>query len=148
MTFLNIATILCVGLMIGVELAVSAFINPVLNQLDDRAHLAAIRLFAAKLGFAMPSWYVLGFLLLCAETFLIRHQPQLPLLAAAVGLWAAVIVLTLVFLVPINNRMAQLASDTPARHALDEHGQWDAMHRIRVAALTTAMVLFLVAIHV
>jgi uncharacterized membrane protein len=146
-SLLNIPTILCIGLMIGVELAVSAFINPVLNQLDDRARLAGIRLFAAKLGFAMPFWYVLGFLLLLAETFLFRHQPQFPYLATAAGLWAAVIVLTLIFLVPINNRLAQLAPDASARPALEEHSRWDAMHRIRIAVLIIAMTLFLIAIH-
>jgi uncharacterized membrane protein len=147
-SLLNIAAILSIGLMVGTEFAVSAFINPVLNQLDDRAHLAAIRLFAAKLGFAMPFWYGLGLLFLLTETVLLRHQPQFPLLGAATALWAAVIVLTLLFLVPINNRMAQLAPDAPVREALAEHKKWDALHRLRVAALTTALVLLLVALHV
>ncbi|HEX4311473.1 MAG TPA: DUF1772 domain-containing protein [Acidobacteriaceae bacterium] len=146
-SFLDIATILIIGLMIGVEFAVSAFINPILSRLDDRAHLAAVRLFAARLGFAMPFWYSLGLLLLIAETILLRHQRQFPLLLTAVALWIAVIVLTLIFLVPINNRMAQLSPDVPAREAFREHGKWDAMHRVRVAVLIAAMVLFLVAIH-
>ena len=30
----NVATILCIGLLIGAELAVSAFINPVVWKLD------------------------------------------------------------------------------------------------------------------
>ena len=147
-SLLNIAAILSIGLMIGTEFTVSAFINPVLNKLDERARLAAISLFAAKLGFVMPFWYVLGFLFLLAETALLRHQPQLPLIAAAAVLWAAVIVLTLLFLVPIANRMAHLAPDAPAPAALAEQKKWDTMHRVRVAALTTAMVLFLIAIHV
>jgi uncharacterized membrane protein len=147
-SLLDIATILTIGLMIGVEFSVSVFINPVLGRLDDRAHLAAIRLFAARLGFAMPFWYCLGLLLLIAESILLRHQPQFPLLVAAVILWIAVIVFTLVFLVPINNRMTQLSPDTSAGEAFREHGKWDLMHRLRVAALTVAMVLFLIALHV
>jgi len=148
-SFLNIAAILCIGLMIGTEFSVSAFINPVLRKLDDRTRLAGIRLFAAKLGFAMPFWYALSLLFLIAETFLLRHQPQVSLLIAAIAIWAAVIVLTLLFLVPINNRLAQLAPDTSEpRKAFEQHATWDKMHRLRVAALTLAMVLFLVAIHV
>ncbi|MGC2301312.1 MAG: DUF1772 domain-containing protein [Acidobacteriaceae bacterium] len=146
--FLNLATTLCVGLMIGVELAVSAFINPILEKLDDRTRLTAIRLFAARLGAAMPVWYALSFVLLLAEAILLRHQPQFLLLALAVGIWAAVIILTLLFLVPINNKMTRLDSDAPPASALKEHAAWDAMHRLRVAALTAAMALFLVAIHV
>ena len=146
--FLGIATTLCIGLMIGTEFAVSAFINPVLEKLDDGTRLAVIRLFAAKLGFAMPFWYGLGLLLLLAEIVVFRHQPQLPLLGTAAGIWVATIVLTLVFLVPINNRMARLSPDSAPREALREHKKWDSMHRLRVGALTAAMVLFLVAVHV
>jgi uncharacterized membrane protein len=146
---LNIAAILCIGLMIGAEFAVSAFVNPVLRKLDDRTRLAVIRLFAAKLGFAMPFWYGLGFLLLLTETFLRRHQPQFTLLALSTGIWAAVIVLTLLFLVPINNRLAQLSPETAdAREALQQHARWDSMHRIRVAALMAAWVLFLLALQI
>jgi len=145
---LGIATTLCIGLMIGVELAVSAFINPVLGQLDPRARLAAIRLFAAKLGCAMPFWYVLSFLLLLAEAFFFRRAPQLPLLGAAAAIWAAVIVLTLVFLVPINNRMARLSPDAPVHETLQDHQRWDSLHRIRVVALATAMVLVLAALQI
>jgi uncharacterized membrane protein len=148
MLILNIATILSIGLMIGTEFAVSVFINPILSQLDDRARLASIRLFAAKLGFVMPFWYGLGLILLLAEAFLRRGQTGFPLLGGAAGIWAAVIVLTLLFLVPINNRMARLAPDAPTREALKDHGKWDAMHRVRVAALAAAMVLFLAGIHV
>ena len=146
--FLNLVTTLCIGLMIGTEFAVSAFINPILERLDDRTRLTAIRLFAARLGAAMPVWYSLSFVLLLTETFLLRHRPQFLLLALAVGIWASVIILTLLFLVPINNKMTRLDSDTPPAPALKEHAAWDAMHRLRVVALTTAMALFLVAIHV
>jgi uncharacterized membrane protein len=145
-SILAILTILCIGLMIGTEFAVSAFINPVLEKLDDRTRLAVVRLFAAKLGYVMPFWYVLCFLLLLAEVFLFRHQPQLPLLGAAAGIWVLVIVLTLLFLVPINNRIAKLSPDAPAATAFREHKTWDSMHRARVAALTVAMILFLIAI--
>jgi uncharacterized membrane protein len=147
-SLLNIATILSIGLMIGTEFAVSAFINPILNQLDARTRLAAFRLFGAKLGFVMPFWYGLGLLLLVAEAVVLRHQPGFLLLDAAVAIWALVIVLTLLFLVPINNRMVKLSPDAPVPEALAEHKKWDSMHRVRVAALITAMVLFLIGIHV
>lgn len=145
-SILPIVTTLCIGLMIGTEFAVSAFINPVVATLDDRTRLAVTRLFAAKLGFAMPFWYILSFLLLLAETFVLRHQPQLPLVASADAIWAAVIVLTLLFLVPINNRLAKLSPDDPASQALRDHKKWDFRHRFRVAALTLAMILFLIAV--
>jgi hypothetical protein len=45
MNLLNIATILCIGLLIGNEFAVSAFINPVVWKLDSGAQATAFRRF-------------------------------------------------------------------------------------------------------
>ena len=58
MSLLNLTTTMCMGLLIGVEFAVSAFLNPVLWRLDQPAQSAAIRLFARRLGTAMPFWYI------------------------------------------------------------------------------------------
>lgn len=144
---LNILTTVSIGLLIGTEFAVSAFINPILRRLDDRSQLALLQPFAARLGGAMPFWYVLSFVLLLAETVLLRHTPQVSWLIAASALWAFVIVFTLLFLVPINNRLIRPAPGTAPEQALREHDRWDLLHRVRVLALTTAMVAFLVAIH-
>jgi uncharacterized membrane protein len=142
---LNVVTVLCIGLMIGVEFAVSAFINPVLWKLEEGEQMQAIRLFAGRLGSVMPFWYALGFVLLLAETFVLRHQPQVIPAAFASGIWALVIVLTLLFLVPINNRLARMENSAAREEALREHHRWDARHRLRVMALIAAMVLLLIA---
>src|SRR5579863_2667881 len=105
---LDIVAIICIGLMIGTEFAVAVFINPILRKLGAREELRAIRLFAAKLGAAMPIWYVLSFLLLIAEAVLRRGETGYLMLIAAGAIWAAVIVLTILFLVPINNRLARV----------------------------------------
>ncbi|MGC1421539.1 MAG: DUF1772 domain-containing protein [Terracidiphilus sp.] len=143
---LDIATTVCIGLLIGTEFAVAAFINPILRKLGAREELRAIRLFAAKLGAAMPFWYGVSLLLLVAEAVMRHGENGYLLLIAACSIWTAVIVLTLVFLVPINNRLARVDPDAVVEPALKEHGRWDAMHRWRVATLTAAMVCFLVAV--
>jgi uncharacterized membrane protein len=140
---LVITAIVSIGLMVGTELAVSAFINPILWQLDQNASRQAVRLFARRLGTAMPFWYAGNFLLLVALFLLLRGQPGAALLSAAVGIWGAVIVLTLIFLVPINNRLARSDPDFPPGEAHRQHRRWDAMHRARIAALVAAFVLFL-----
>lgn len=146
MLILDITTIVCIGLMIGVEFCVSAFINPVLWKLESGAQLQTIRLFAAKLGFVMPFWYALGLVLLLAETFFRRHQPCVFLLGIASGIWALVIVLTLLFLVPINNRLARMEDSSAFNSARSDHRKWDTLHRFRVLALVTAMLLSLIVI--
>ena len=47
----DILTITSLGLLVGTEFAVSAFVNPVVWKLEDRAQAAAIALFAARLGY-------------------------------------------------------------------------------------------------
>jgi hypothetical protein len=143
--FLDIVTTVCVGLLIGTEFSVSAFVNPVLWKLDARAQSQAIGMFARLLGTVMPFWYGLSLLLLLAETAIHWHAAS-ALLSTASGIWAAVIVLTLLFLVPINNRMMHLDPGSFGDAARREHRKWDAMHRVRVLALSVAMVCFLIAV--
>jgi len=143
---LDVFTTVCIGLLIGTEFAVAVFINPILRKLGSREELRAIRLFAAKLGTAMPFWYGVSFLLLIAELVFRHREGGAMLLVAASAIWATVIILTILFLVPINNRLARIDLDAPAEPALKEHGRWDAMHRWRVASLTAAMICFLLAV--
>jgi uncharacterized membrane protein len=146
MSSLEIAAILCIGLLLGTEFAVSVFINPVVWQLDQRAQASAIRLFAARLGRAMPVWYALSLVFLIAETVVHRNQPGLALLIAACAIWAAVILLTLIFLVPINNRMMHLPTTNLPEQERQEHKKWDSRHRLRIAALSAAFLCFLLTI--
>jgi uncharacterized membrane protein len=57
-----------------------------------------------------------------------------------------VILLTLLFLVPINNRLARFGNTSAREKVQRDLRKWDALHRLRVLALTTAMVIFLAAV--
>lgn len=146
MSTFNIAITVSIGLLTGVELAVSVFVNPVLRMLDNRSQSEAIRLFARRLGAAMPFWYIASFLLLVAATVRHLHQPGVLLLAVATGIWVAVILLSVLWLVPINNRLARMDIGAFPEAAQQEHQRWDGLHRLRVAALAVAFVFFLSAI--
>jgi uncharacterized membrane protein len=139
MLFLNVLTILCTGLMIGNELTVSLFVNPVVWQLEDRSQAKALSLFAGILGKVMPFWYAWCLALVIAETYLLRHRPGLTLLLIAVVIWIAIIVYTVTTLVPINNRIARLGDGLPEGWR-QEHKRWDMYHRWRILSLVIAMV--------
>ncbi|MEA2543078.1 MAG: hypothetical protein QOH35_4444 [Acidobacteriaceae bacterium] len=139
MLFLDVLTILCTGLMIGNELAVSLFVNPVIWQLEDGSQAKALSLFAGILGKVMPFWYAWCLTLMIAETYLLRHRPGLTLLLIAVVIWIAIIVYTVTTLVPINNRIARLADALPEGWR-QEHKRWDTYHRWRILSLVIAMV--------
>ena len=135
MHLLDIITILCIGLMVGTELTVSLFINPIIWQLDEPAQAKALSLFARYLGKAMPIWYILSLVLLIAEAYLRRHQPALTPLLTAIIIWIAVILYTVTTLVPINNRIVALSTRWRS-----EHKRWDTLHRWRILLLTLAMI--------
>jgi uncharacterized membrane protein len=142
---LDIVTTMCIGLLIGTEFSVSVFINPVLRRLDEAAQARAVGMFAKRLGTSMPFWYAASLLLLITEAIVHRHEANEVLLVIASVIWAAVIIVTLIFMVPINNRMMQLQSDSFPPEAQREHQKWDMLHRLRVVALVAAMICWLVA---
>ena len=142
---LDIVTTGCIGLLIGTELAVSVFINPILWKLENEVQLTATRLFARRLGAAMPFWYAASLMLLVAEAVVRRHESGVAFVETACVIWAAIIILSIVFLVPINNRLAQIGGHSVAEVARQHHRRWDRLHRYRVAALGLSMFFFLVS---
>lgn len=143
MHVLDVVTILAVGLMIGNELAVSLFVNPVMWRLDNLSQTQALGMFARILGKAMPVWYAACLLLILMEAYVRRHQGGLDILLVAAVIWIVVILLTVVFLVPINNRIAAMSPEVFAASGKYEHRRWDTLHRWRVVVLTVAMVCLL-----
>ena len=141
MHILDLATILCAAFMTGNEIAVSLFVNPVIWQLDETSQAKALRLFAALGAKAMPFWYAASLVLMVIEACLRLHQPAFPWIAAAAALWIAIIVYTLLVLLPINNRIAALEIKALPAGWLQQHRKWDRHHRVRILLLVLAVVL-------
>ena len=141
MHLLNIITITSVGLMVGNELSVSAFVNPALRRLESGPQAQALSVLARSLGRAMPVWYGFCLALLALELFLHFHQPTLVPLLIAAALWAGAIVLSTSALVPINNRIASLNTEAPAPGWERDHRKWDTLHRIRILLLILALLI-------
>ncbi len=139
MHLLNIITITSAGLMVGNELAMSAFANPGLRHLESGPQAQALSVLARSLGRAMPVWYIFCLALLALESFLHLHQAALTPLLIAAALWVGAIVLSVSTLVPINNRIASLNTAAPAPGWERDHRKWDALHRVRVLLLILAL---------
>jgi hypothetical protein len=127
------------GLSVGTEFTVSAFANPVVWKLEDRAQAGAIALFERD---SVP--------LCLSGTRLIFCFSSLKSLVGGTNLSSFCLLLprafdvfTVVFLVPINNRMARLSSDSLSETARREHKKWDALHRLRAVAVGVALICFL-----
>jgi len=142
MPLLDLITILCVGLMTGNELAVSAFFNPAVAKLQATSRAEALSLLARSLGTVMPVWYAICLILLIAEVYMRRHTSQVYLLQVSLAIWILTIAFTVTTLVPINNRIVKLDPNSLSQNWQNEHRRWDRLHRLRVMMLTIATALF------
>jgi len=141
---LNAVAVVITGPMVGVELSVAAFFNPLVARLPDDAFRAARGRSARVLGAVMPFWYVGSLLVLAVAA--VRGWPATSgwLCAIATGLMAAVVLLTVTMLVPINNRIAKWPSTGELSRELA--ARWDRRHRVRVILLLAVFVLLALAV--
>ncbi|TDQ46999.1 putative membrane protein [Actinomycetospora succinea] len=143
---LGVLTVVVVGLMVGVELAVAVFVNPIFDRLPADGGPAARSDGARVLGRAMPFWYIGGLALAVVWAVLAWGAPATPLVLVAVGLLVLSVVMSVTLLVPINDRVAAWAADgTPSDWRAQVH-RWDRWHHLRVAIIVAAFVLLVVAV--
>lgn len=137
MHVLNVATVVIVLSLVSVEFSVAAFINPAARRLDPEPRLQVLSRLAAVLGRVMPVWYPVSALLLAIQTWLSWHTPGRAVLLAATAIWILASLASILFLVPLNTRIAEGDADWQRIHRV-----WDRRHRARTAALAIAAVLF------
>lgn len=137
----HVAALFFVLLMVGSELSVAAFVDPSAWRLDTGPQSVMLSHFAAVLGKVMPFWYGAGLLVLAAETWLCRHTHDFSILLTATVLWFLATLGSILFLVPLNNRV--IAASPGWQEA---HRTWDGRHRVRVAVLAVATLLFTYAL--
>lgn len=132
----NTATVFIVLTLVGVEFSVFAFVNPAAWRLAPEPQLQLLSRLALVLGKVMPIWYPVCAVLLGIETWLHWHTLGVHLLLAADALWILASVGGILFLVPLNHRIA--AGDAEWRPI---SRVWDRRHRVRTAVLATAAIL-------
>lgn len=144
---LEVVSIAVAGTMVGNELAVAVFVHPRLSRLDDASHVRAVQPLAAVLGAVMPFWYALTLAGALLVAFVARpagtsgHGGAL----AAAGLFAAMIVYTVLLPVPINNQVACWKPEALPANWRELRRRWDRLHAFRVAVLAVAFLLLVAA---
>ena len=131
MHLFNMASLFIVLTLVGVELSVSAFVNPAASRLQPEAQGVVLGRFALVLGKVMPVWYPVSAVLFAIQTWLGWHAPGRAILLVADAIWLLVLVASVLFLVPLNTRIAEGAADWQRLHRI-----WDGRHRVRVVALS------------
>ena len=130
-----IVALVLTGPLVGVELGVAAFTNPLVSKLPDDAYRVFRSGGSRLLGALMPFWYIGTLLVLIAGAVLSRNV----LAIAAVALMGAALLLSVTVLVPINNRIGAWQSNDDVNR--DVANRWDRLHRVRVGVLVAMFVL-------
>lgn len=143
---LEACTIVIVGLMVGVECSVAFVLKPILDGLPDDSNQRGRSHGGRMLGAVMPVWYIgsLALVALCAIARWSHHGTGLVVTAGALLILS--VVMSLLLLVPINNRGKTWTPDNRPADWKQQLNRWNRFHYVRVAVIIAAFTLLVAAL--
>ncbi|MFE2533602.1 anthrone oxygenase family protein [Streptomyces sp. NPDC059371] len=143
---LEVFTTVVVGVMVGVEFSVAFFVNPILSGLPGDNGLRGRTHGARLLGAVMPFWYIgsLALSVVWAVAGWGHHGAGLVVTAAALLILS--VVMSILLLVPINNRVKTWTTDGLPADWKQQMNHWDRFHYVRVAIIIAAFTLLAAAL--
>ena len=142
---LVIVTIVLVGLMVGVEFSVAAFVDPIFSRLPGTTGIAARSDGARVLGRVMPFWYIGSVILAVSWAALTWGHPRAQTVTVAVALLLVSVIMSVTLLVPINSRVARWSVEGTPADWQQQVGRWNGFHYARVGLIVAAFVLLVLA---
>ncbi|WP_338700359.1 DUF1772 domain-containing protein [Streptomyces sp. Q6] len=143
---LEIVTTVVVGLMVGVELAVAFVMNPILNALPEDSSQLGHAHGGRMMGALMPFWYI-GSLVLVAVWAVTGWDPHGTGLVVGGGVLLAVsVIMSVLLLVPINNRNKTWTPENRPADWKQQVQRWNRYHYVRVAVIVAAFTLLVAAL--
>ncbi|MET7436277.1 DUF1772 domain-containing protein [Streptomyces sp. NPDC004082] len=135
---LEVVTTVVVGVMVGVEFSVAFVINPILNALPEDSGQLGRAHGGRMLGAVMPVWYIGSLVLAALWAFAGWDRPGTSLVVVAAGLLVLSVVMSLLLLVPINNRGKTWTPESRPDDWKEQMNRWDRWHYVRVAVIIAA----------
>ena len=143
---LGVVTTVVVGLMVGVEFSVAFIMNRILNALpEDSAQLGRAH-GGRMLGAVMPVWYIGSLVLVGIWAVTGWHHHGTGLVIAACALLLVSVIMSILLLVPINNRGKTWTPDNRPADWKQQMNRWDRFHYVRVAVIIAAFALLAAAL--
>ncbi|MFE6509623.1 anthrone oxygenase family protein [Nocardioides sp. NPDC057767] len=143
---LEVVTTVVVGVMVGVEFSVAFVLNRILNALPEESSQLGHAHGGRMLGTVMPVWYISSLVLVSIWTIAGWQHDGTALVITAGALLILSVVMSVLLLVPINNRNK---SWTPENRPEDWKAQlslWERWHYLRVAVIVAAFTLLAAAL--
>ncbi|PSM44644.1 DUF1772 domain-containing protein [Streptomyces dioscori] len=143
---LEVFTTVVVGLMVGVEFSVAFVMNPILDALPEDSRQLGHAHGGRMLGALMPFWYVGSLVLSALWAITGWHEHGAGLVVIAAVLLILSVVMSLLLLVPINNRNRTWTPENRPDDWQEQLNRWLRFHYIRVAVIIAAFTLLVAAL--
>ncbi|MFC5908689.1 anthrone oxygenase family protein [Streptacidiphilus monticola] len=142
----EVVTTVVVGVMVGVEFSVLFVINPILKALPGDAGQLGHAHGGRMLGAVMPFWYIGSVVLSAVWAVTGWHHHGTGLVVAAAGLLILSVVMSILLLVPINNRNKTWTPENRPEDWKEQLDRWLAYHYVRFAVIIAAFTLLVAAL--
>ncbi|MFC5664809.1 anthrone oxygenase family protein [Kitasatospora misakiensis] len=143
---LEVFTTVVVGVMVGVEFSVAFVVNPILAGLPEEAGVLGRAHGGRMLGALMPVWYITSLVLSAVWAVAGRHEPGAGLVVVAAALLIVSVLMSVLLLVPINNRSKTWTAENRPADWKEQQNRWDRFHYLRVAVIVAAFALLAAAL--
>jgi uncharacterized membrane protein len=143
---LEVFTTVVVGVLVGVEFAVAVILKRILDALPGDSGQLGHAHGGRMLGAVMPFWYI-GSVVLAAIWAAARwHHHGTGLVVTAGALLIVSVVMSVLLLVPINNRNKTWTPENRPADWKQQLDRWNRFHYVRVAVLIAAFTLLVSAL--
>ncbi|MCX2182863.1 DUF1772 domain-containing protein [Streptomyces sp. SKN60] len=143
---LEVFTTVVVGLMVGVELSVAFVMNRIFDALPEDAGQLGRAHGGRMLGALMPFWYIGSLVLAAVWAIAGWGGPGAGLVVVAAGLLIVSVIMSVVLLVPINNRGKTWTPENRPADWKEQMNRWDRYHYVRVAVIVAAFTVLVTAL--
>jgi uncharacterized membrane protein len=142
----EVVTTVVVGLMVGVEFSVLFVMKRILDALPGDSGQLGHAHGGRMLGAVMPFWYIGSLVLSAVWAVVGRHHDGVGLVVTAAGLLIVSVVMSVLLLVPINNRNKTWTPENRPADWQEQLHRWQRYHYVRVAVIIAAFTLLVTAL--
>ncbi|MER5706863.1 DUF1772 domain-containing protein [Streptomyces sp. NPDC042898] len=143
---LQVFTTVVVGVMVGVEFSVAFVINRILDALPEDSGQLGRAHGGRMLGAVMPVWYISSLVLVAVWAIAGWSDQGTGLVVTAGALLIVSVLMSVLLLVPINNRSKTWTPEDRPADWKEQGDRWDRYHYARVAVIIGAFALLVAAL--
>ncbi|MEU1010984.1 DUF1772 domain-containing protein [Streptomyces sp. NPDC005890] len=143
---LEVVATVVVGLMVGVEFSVAFVMNRILDALPEDSGQLGHAHGGRMLGALMPCWYIGSLALSSIWAIAGWHHEGAGLVVTAAVLLIISVVMSMLLLVPINNRNRTWTPENRPADWKEQLNRWQRWHYVRVTVIIAAFTLLVSAL--